>query len=192
CKTAERFGFGRNLDTDFATTRSIMPNPSEMTQWETAWAGVGQPVGEHESLAGPQASVLQMAMVASAVANNGVLMKPHVLDRVLSPQGELVRESGPSSLGEVLSPDVAAKMQEAMAGVVEAGTGTAAQIAGYTVRGKTGTAQTNRPQDDSWFIGYVEIGERRVVVAIVIREAPGGAATPKARDILQSAVAAYG
>ena len=57
-----------------------MPDPDEMTTWETAWAGVGQPVGEHESPPGPQATVMQMALVAAGIANDGVVMRP-VRDR---------------------------------------------------------------------------------------------------------------
>jgi peptidoglycan glycosyltransferase len=192
CDTAESLGFNRDLGTDFDVVRSLMPSPDEMTQWETAWAGVGQPVGEHKSPAGPQATVLQMGMVASAIANNGVLMRPHILERVVNAQGAQVQEASPVRIGEALSPEVAKKVQEAMAGVVATGTGTAAQIDGYTVRGKTGTAQTDNPQDDSWFIGYVEVNGHTVVVALVIEQTSGGAATPKARDILQAAIGVYG
>jgi peptidoglycan glycosyltransferase len=191
CEVADKFGFNRTLETDFDVAQSLMPQPREMTQWETAWAGVGQPVGEHESPAGPQATVLQMGMVAAAIANDGMLMKPHVLDQVVSAQGERLYTSSPSGIGEAIPAPVAKRVQEAMAGVVAQGTGTAAQISGYTVYGKTGTAQTDNEQDDSWFVGYVEVNGRTVVVAIVLEQAPGGAATPKARDILQAAIEAY-
>jgi peptidoglycan glycosyltransferase len=195
CETAERLGFNRALDTDFEVATSLMPDPAEMTQWETAWAGVGQPVGEQgsgrQSPAGPQATVLQMGMVGAAVANGGVLIKPHVLERVVSAQGIVTQEVEGSQIGEALSPTDAAKVQQAMEGVVREGTGTAAQISGYTVHGKTGTAQTNNERDDSWFLGYVEVEGRSVVVAIVLEQASGGAATPKARDILQAAIEVY-
>jgi peptidoglycan glycosyltransferase len=190
--TAKSFGFGTQLDTDFDSAASLMPDPGEMTQWETAWAGVGQPVGEHASPAGPQATVLQMAMVASAVANDGVLMRPHILNRVVSAQGETVEVERLDTVASVMSPSVAGKVQTAMAGVVEQGTGTAAQIGGYAVHGKTGTAESNNAQDNSWFIGYVEVGGRQVVVAIVVEQTYGGATTAKARDILQAAIEVYG
>ncbi|MDR1082528.1 MAG: FtsW/RodA/SpoVE family cell cycle protein [Coriobacteriales bacterium] len=196
CTTANRFGFNRALDTDFETATSLMPDPTEMTQWETAWAGVGQPVGEqnsrHKSPPGPQTTVLQMAMVGSGIANDGVVMKPHVLEQVVSTQGATVQSSTEQRIDEAISPSVAAKVQEAMAGVVREGTGTAAQIGGYTVHGKTGTAQTNNERDNSWFIGYVEVEGRTVVVAIVIEQAATGTAVPKARGILQAAIDAYG
>ena len=189
---ASGFGFNQKLQTDFDVAMSLMPNPDEMTAWETAWAGIGQPVGEHKSPAGPQATVLQMAMVASALANDGVLMRPYLVDRVTSSQGFLVQQNNPGSLGRVLSPDVAAQMQTACAGVVSQGTGTAAWIDGYTVRGKTGTAQTSNRLEDSWFIGWVEIGDQRYVVAIVQEQQPTGEAVPYAREILETVIEVYG
>jgi peptidoglycan glycosyltransferase len=192
CTTANSFGFGRDLGADFETATSLMPDPTEMTAWETAWAGVGQPVGEHKSPAGPQATVLQMALVGAGVAHDGVIMRPHILGQVMSAQGEVVQTAGEGRFGEAVSPSVAAKLQQAMEGVVKEGTGMEAQIGGYTVRGKTGTAQTNNASDNSWFMGYVEAGGRQIAVAIVVEQAPGGAATPKARDILQAAIDAYG
>ncbi|MDR3037562.1 MAG: FtsW/RodA/SpoVE family cell cycle protein [Coriobacteriales bacterium] len=196
CNTAAGFGFNTALATDFDAAISLMPNPTDMTQWETAWAGVGQPVGEqsntHKSSAGPQATVLQMAMVGAAIANDGVLMKPHLLDHVVSAQGEALQVGSASSLGQACSSAVASQVQEAMAGVVREGTGTGAALSGYTVYGKTGTAQTNNEKDNSWFVGYVEVNGHTVVVAIVVEQASGGAATPKARALLQAATELYG
>ena len=191
CSTSQAFGFNQQLDTDFPVSTSLMPKPTEMTRWETAWAGVGQPVGLHDSPSGPQATVVQMAMVGAAIANDGVVMKPYLLDHVVSPDGSLLQTSSPTSLNRAISQPVALEVQKAMESVVSEGTGTAAQISGYTVRGKTGTAQTNKPRDNSWFIGYVEVNGHKLVVAIVLEEAADGAAAPKAREILQAAIAAY-
>ena len=74
--SANEYGFNQDIGLEIPLATSLMPDPAEMTEWETAWAACGQPVGEHESPAGPQATVLQMAMVMSAVANDGVLQKP--------------------------------------------------------------------------------------------------------------------
>lgn len=192
CDTAQLFGFNKALDTDFDSAVSLMPNPTEMTEWETAWAGAGQPVGEHKSPAGPQATVLQMAMVAAAIANDGLLMQPHILDHVVSAEGETVQTENLKQLEQVMTSSVAGKVQGAMADVVAQGTGTAAQISGYTVRGKTGTAETNNAQDNSFFIGYVEVGGHEIVVAIVVEQTGGGVTTSKARDILLAAIEVYG
>jgi len=192
CKTAENFGFNRALKTDFWVAKSIMPDPNRMTQWETAWAGVGQPVGERSGAVGPQVTVLQMSMVACAIANEGVLMTPYLLDRVVSSEGAVVRTTTPTRLSQPLTASVAREVARAMEDVVSRGTGTAAQISGYTVRGKTGTAETGKPIDDSWFVGYVEVGGRTVVVAIVIEQGGDGIATVKAREVLLAAIAVYG
>ncbi|MCL1846387.1 MAG: FtsW/RodA/SpoVE family cell cycle protein [Coriobacteriia bacterium] len=192
CKTASAFGFNQRLVTDFDVTVSLMPNPQEMTDWETAWAGVGQPVGEHASPAGPQATVLQMALVGAGIANNGKVMTPHLLDCIVSPEGEVTRTAVPTTFSQAVSAPVAADIQKAMEQVVLQGTGVDAQIGGYTVYGKTGTAETNNDLEDSWFVGFVEVNGHTVVVAVVIEQTYGGAATPKARELLQTAIGVYG
>lgn len=191
--TASSFGFGQEYGQDFDVATSLMPDPSVMSQWETAWAGAGEPVGEHsDSPAGPQATVVQMAMVGAAFANNGTIMNPYVVDSVLSASGGELSKTKPKVFANVASSQVIADVSTAMEGVVSSGTGTEAQIQGYTVRGKSGTAETGRDVDDSWFVGFVEVGGRSIVVAIVLEESGEGAATPRARDILQAAVHAYG
>ncbi|MDR2196556.1 MAG: FtsW/RodA/SpoVE family cell cycle protein [Coriobacteriales bacterium] len=191
-EVAERFGFGQDMDTDFELVTSLMPDPKEMTAWELAWAGVGQPVGQHESPAGPQATVLEMALVGAAVANEGVIMKPYLVERVVSAEGLTVSTTLPERFGEAMTPAVARELATAMEGVVTEGTGTAAQVPGYLVRGKTGTAQGAGEADDSWFVGSIEIGGEAYVVAIVLEQAPGGAATPQARSIFQTLTEVYG
>ena len=191
CDTAGGFGFMRNLDTDFDVATSLMPEPAEMTKWETAWAGVGQPVGEHKSPAGPQTTVLEMCMVGSAFANGGTIMTPYVMDHVVSPEGQTIKSANPTVFSQAVSASVAAQVSEAMEAVVDHGTGTAAQIYGYPVRGKTGTAETNNTQDDSWFVGYVQVNGHTVVVAVLLEEASEGTATPKARELFQTAIEVY-
>ncbi|MDR2956859.1 MAG: FtsW/RodA/SpoVE family cell cycle protein [Coriobacteriales bacterium] len=187
-QAAERLGFNRAWNTDFAINPSLMPDPSEMTAWETAWAGIGQPVGEHKSPAGPQVTVIQMAMVASAIANDGEMMSPYLVGYITNPQGILVNSYVPRSEGRVMSRETAGQMQVAMRGVVEQGTATAANLSSHVVCGKTGTAQTANQADDSWFIGWVEIGSERYVVAIILEQRPTGAAVPYARQVFESVV----
>ena len=191
--TADSFGFNQTIGRDFTVETSLMPDPKVMTQWETAWAGAGEPVGEHtNSPAGPQATVVQMALAGAAIANYGTIMNPYVVDSVLAANGSLLSSTKPETFGNVASVSVIGDVQSAMEGVVASGTGYAARISGYTVRGKSGTAETGQGEADSWFVGFVEVGGRNVVVAIVLEEAGEGAATPRAGDVLMAAVQAYG
>lgn len=165
---ADAFGYGANVGQDFNTRASLMPDPSEMTEWETAWAACGQPVGQHASPAGPQVTVMQNAMVAQAVANGGVVMNPYVIDHVLSPEGAAISTTQPKSLGQAISAGTASQVKEAMLGVVDHGTGTRAKIRGVQVAGKTGTAQIEDGKINSFFIGFAPYDDPTLVISVVI------------------------
>ena len=102
-----------------------------------------------------------MAMVAAAVANGGKLMKPHLGDRIVDPDGRTVRKIQPEELSQVMSPDTAAKVGAMMSQVVKEGTGTAAALQGIDVAGKTGTAEVDRPcgPNQLWFIAFAPAEE---------------------------------
>ncbi len=165
---ANAFGYGRNLGQDFTTLPSLMPVPSEMTEWETAWAACGQPVGQHESPAGPQVSVMQNAVVAQTIANGGVAMDPYVVDHVLSPEGVVTSTTSPRSLGQAISAQAADQLKEAMLGVVDHGTGTGAQVYGVQVAGKTGTAQVEDGNINSFFIGFAPYDNPTLAISVCV------------------------
>lgn len=165
---ADAFGYGTSLGQDFDCTPSLMPDPSEMTTWETAWAACGQPVGEHTSPAGPQTTVMQNAVVAAAIANGGIVMNPYVVDHVLSPDGTTTSQTQPKSLGQAISSDTAEQVTEAMRQVVSSGTGTAARVSGYTIAGKTGTAQVGNDSINSLFIGFVDSDTPTLAISVCI------------------------
>ncbi len=187
---AEKFGFNTSYAQDFSLTKSIMPKASNMTQWEAAWAGVGQPVGSDSSTAGPQVSVMQMAMIMQAISNDGVLMKPYVVEKVLSSSGAVISSTKSQIAGQVVSSETAKTEQKALKKVVTSGTGTAAQISGAKVIGKTGTAETGKKLDDAWFIGTATKDGKSVTIAIVIEQGAsgGGTAAPKAKTVLEEAL----
>lgn len=105
----------------------------------------GEPVNpmNHESPAGPQATVLQMAMVGSAIANDGVEMKPYLVDGVYNANGQRSFTAQPEKLRTSISSDTAKRVRDILKGVVKQGTGTTAQINGVEVAGKT--ARPRRP-----------------------------------------------
>lgn len=165
---ANGFGYGKELGQDFYTTPSLMPNPSEMTAWELGWASCGLPVGQHASPAGPQTTAMQNAVVASAIANGGSVMNPYVVDHILSPEGTVVSTTSPQTLGQVVSAETAGKVREAMLGVVEHGTGMGARVQGTRVAGKTGTADVENGNFNSFFIGFAPYEKPTLVVSVVI------------------------
>ncbi|MGI6754521.1 MAG: FtsW/RodA/SpoVE family cell cycle protein [Atopobiaceae bacterium] len=165
---AKAFGYGQALGQDFTCTASLMPEPQEMTTWETAWAACGQPVGEHASPAGPQTTVMQNAVMAAAIANGGIAMNPYVVNHILSPEGVVSSTTTPKSLGQVVSSQTAASVKEAMLEVVSSGTGTAARVSGYQVAGKTGTAQVGNDSINSLFVGFAPYDKPTLAISICI------------------------
>ena len=190
---AEAFGFNKELDFELPTSVSLMPDPDEMTEWETAWAAAGEPVGEHESPAGPQANVLQMAMVGCAVANHGTIMKPYLVDSVYNANGERSFQAQAATFAQAITSETADRVKEVLKGVVTSGTGTAAAISGVQVAGKTGTAETP-DGDDGWFVGMVDANDDTpsVVVAIVVENETSTVASAKAGDVLEAALSVRG
>lgn len=142
--------------------------------------------GQERLLATP----LQMAMVAAAVANNGVLMKPHVVDRIMNPKGKVVTRTRPSEYRTVMKGRTAAELTSMMERVVESGTGTSAQISGIPVAGKTGTAETGQNgRNDTWFIAFAPANAPRVAVAVALhnQSGTGGAtAAPIAKAVIEA------
>lgn len=190
---SEGFGINAPVPFDLPAVTSLMPDPTEMTVWETAWAGVGQPVGEHDSPAGPQVTPLQMALVASGIANDGVVMRPYVIGSVSDRAGRVLTPATPRSWKTALDQETAAKVADIMVSVVSSGSGTRAQIPGVTVAGKTGTAEVGKSvETHAWFIGFAPAEEPRVAIAIVLENAGvgGQVAAPAARGVLEAALAA--
>jgi penicillin-binding protein A len=133
---------------------------------------------------------LQMAMVAAGVANRGLVMKPYVVDRIEQPNGSLVTKTTPSKLSQAIKPYTAAEVTSMMKAVVTSGTGTAAQIPGVAVAGKTGTAETgNSGINTTWFICFAPADHPRFAVAVVLQNqtgAGGSTAAPIAKTVLQA------
>jgi penicillin-binding protein A len=135
---------------------------------------------------------MQMAMVAGSVGNGGILMRPYVVDRVVSPEGKTVARTERERLDRAVGPVNARAIQELMVRAVQAGTGTAAQIPGYRVGGKTGTAETGvAGRNVTWFIAFAGRPGRRPEVAIAValerQSLTGGAtAAPIARTVMEA------
>ncbi|ATL84156.1 MULTISPECIES: peptidoglycan D,D-transpeptidase FtsI family protein [Streptomyces] len=185
---AEKFGFNKTVDTPVRAYASVYPE--DMDRPGNAMSAIGQ----FDNRATP----LQMAMVAAAVANDGKLMKPYMVDSLRAPNLNTVEQTDPEQMSQPLSSENAQKLQSMMETVVKEGTGTSAQIPGVTVGGKTGTAQhgvANSKNPYAWFISYAKGNDGSpVAVAVVIEGsdtlrgdiAGGKLAAPIAKSVMQA------
>lgn len=187
---ASRLGFGAPIPFDLPTASSQVTNGGGSfgggfaDDVELANASYGQA----EVLATP----LQMALVASTVANDGVLMKPRLVTKISSSAGS--QQIGSQTIGQVMPPDVAATITAAMVRAVNGRYGQlftrGAQLPGIQVAGKTGTAQIDGPgQPHSWFIGFAPANNPQVVIAVLVEQ--GGSGSSKAAPIAGQMLAAY-
>lgn len=186
---AERFGFNAEPPIDLpAPATSVFPTDFTDDLPKLAQAGIGQ--GD------VSASPLQMALVAAAVANDGKVMAPHVLDEVSDPDGDVFSTYEDGTWTEATSPETAAIMRDAMRGVVADGTADGLAIPGYDVGGKTGTAQlgTDPPSSHAWIIGFAgRPGEApSVAISVIVKGQPGVSevtggrvAAPIAREVME-------
>lgn len=191
---SEKFGFNQDVSFDIPLVKSLMPDPNEMTEWETAWATAGEPVGQHASPAGPQATVLQMALVGCVIANDGVMEQPYLVDSIYNADGECSFTARPSSLMTATSSSIAKRVRTVLEGVVNSGTGTAAAVQGVQIAGKTGTSETGKEYDDSWFVGMGPSENCKVVVAIALEQGASldGGAASRAQNVLETALKTQG
>ncbi|MBP8533605.1 penicillin-binding protein 2 [Streptomyces sp. MK37H] len=185
---AEKFGFNETVDTPVRAYASVYPE--DMDRPGNAMSSIGQ----FDNRATP----LQMAMIASAVANDGKLMKPYMVDSLRAPNLNTIEQTDPEQMSQPLSSENAQKLQSMMETVVKEGTGTSAQIPGVTVGGKTGTAQhgvANSKNPYAWFISYAKGDDGSpVAVAVVIEGsntlrgdiAGGKLAAPIAKSVMQA------
>ena len=193
---AGSFGFNTAAPIDMPEpAKSVFPTNVGNNPPKLAMSSIGQN--------DVQATPLQMALVASAVANGGVIMKPHYLTEVRNVQGDIVSSYTPTKWLTPLSTSSAATLFEDMVGVATSGTATGMAIPGCTVGGKTGTAQlgTEPPRSHTWIMGFAGPPGKppTVAVAVVVLNQSGGSeatggrvAAPIARAVLQTALAAQG
>jgi peptidoglycan glycosyltransferase len=143
------------------------------------------------------ANPMQMALVASAIANGGSEMRPRLVSEIRDPSGQVVKSFDPEVFGQPISSKTAIQLTQMMVSVVQSGTGTAAQIPGIEVAGKTGTAQHGEGlAPHAWFVSFAPAQNAKIAVAVIVldggslgSEATGGVvAAPIARAVMEAAL----
>ncbi|MER7188687.1 peptidoglycan D,D-transpeptidase FtsI family protein [Streptomyces flaveolus] len=189
-ETAKKFGFTEEQFVPVRSSASVFSD--DMNDSQVALSSIGQ--------FNTAATPLQMAMVTSAIANNGTLMKPYMVDELQAPNLDTIEKTDPQEMSKPLSPENAQILQSMMETVVKDGTGTNAQIDGVTVGGKTGTAQhgvENSENPYAWFISYAKTdGGSPVAVAVVVEDenasrddiSGGGLAAPIAKSVMEAVI----
>ncbi len=186
-----RFGFGRKPHLDYPgeqmsasgeylSGRLLAPTSEYV---DVGRMGIGQ-----DKL---QVTPLQMAEVAAAVADRGVLMTPHLVSAIVEPDGHVVERISPKARSVAMRPTTAEAVTKMMEAVVQEGTGTSAQIPGVRVAGKTGTAETQigTAINNVWFIAFAPAQNPTVAVAVTLRGVPGQGASfaaPVAKQVIEA------
>jgi penicillin-binding protein A len=193
-KQAEKFGWGTRTFTDLddaLTRQAISRFPENPDAPQTALSAIGQ----FDVAATP----LQMAMVAAGIANDGVVMKPYLVDEIKSPKLETIRRTDPDPMPDqpAMSSSASRDLRQMMVAVVDGGTGKTAQIPGVKVAGKTGTAQSapNRPPY-AWFVSFAPADTPAVAVAVLVQDAGvardqisgSGLAAPIAKAVMEAVI----
>jgi len=192
-KYIEKFGFGKVTGID------VPGEVPGLVRRPEGWSGID--LATHAFGQGISTTPLQMVMAYAAIANGGFLMRPYVTRRVLSPRGEVLLENQPQVVRRVIS-EKNSKLLAAMLRDVtnEGGTGTMANIEGFEVAGKTGTAQKADTIHGGYskkrvgsFVGFVPANDPRLVALVLIDEPEaqvygGVVAAPVFRNIAQGAL----
>jgi peptidoglycan glycosyltransferase len=185
--TATLLGFNQEVDFPWNIAQSTFPGADlETDPAALAQSGIGQ--------RDVRATPLGMAMVAAAIANEGVLMKPYIVNRVFNADGDPVETTEVARLGRALSPATAAVMERMMERAVTEGTGRRGAVPGVRVGGKTGTAQRPEGLPDLWFVALAPIDDPRIAIAVLVEaggavgeSATGGSvAAPIAAQVIQA------
>jgi peptidoglycan glycosyltransferase len=184
-KQAALFGFGSSLDVPMSTTPSVYPQTDSDAQ--LMLSSFGQ--------ASVRVTPLQIAMVSAAIANDGALMQPTLIESILAPDLTVKETLQPTVYNTPMTSETAETMTQMMTSAVSNGVGGNARISGVNVAGKTGTAETGPGEPYTlWFTGFAPAEDPEVVVAVVVENGGGlgqsgfgnSVAAPIAKKVLEA------
>ena len=179
-ETAEELLFNKKLPLDSYKTSIFSLDKKSPTPLVMQTA-----IGQGNTLVSP----MHMALITCAIANDGILMKPYLIDEVVNSSGDSVKKTEPTSYKRLMTGNEANLLQKLMQQVVNYGTASALNGRGYTAAGKTGSAEFDENgSSHSWFIGYSNIDDPDIVVSIIVENGGSGseAAVPIAAQIFDT------
>lgn len=183
-KLCDTFLFNKSLPIQGAYNKSSF----SLTETASTYDIMQTMIGQGSTLVSP----VHMALVVSSIANNGVLMKPYLIDHTENYEGEVIKSFSPSEYGTIISEEEALIMNEFLRAAVTEGTASKLSTDLYMAAGKTGSAEFGKVKGDShaWFVGYASKDEasKKIAVSIVVEEAGSGseAAVPIAKSIFDA------
>ena len=185
-ETFSRFGYDQELDTDFINNKPQLPDFDNLSDGELAQVGIGQST----LLVTP----LRMAMLAGSIGNEGIMMKPFVVNAITAPDNSILEQHQPMTWRQVSSPETINIIYEDMKNVINHGTGTRAKVSGIEMIGKTGTAENSTGKDHAWFIGCANMPNEDIAFAVIVENSGfgGSEAAPIIKNILTSILAKEG
>lgn len=181
-KTLNELLFNTELPWDYIYSQSSAPINSDISDYDMLQSSIGQ----GKILMTP----LHLNMITCAIANNGVLMEPYLVDKVDDANGKNIKTYKPVKYGALMTESESEILRKLMEEVVNSGTGTRIKGYGYTVGGKTGSAEYNSTTADShaWFTGFAPVDNPQIAVTVIIEGAGSGGdyAVPMARRVFDA------
>ena len=177
--TCETALFNKDLPLDIESAQSKFNLDSDSNEWDIASTSIGQGT--------TTVSPAHMCMVASAIYNKGVLMKPYLVDSVVNSYDVIVKTTDPDEYKEIIPEEYAKKLKSYMRSVCKYGTANMMAYSSYKAYGKTGTAELNSEDDiNSWFMGFAKKGKKKIAIAVCLEDIKqgSGSATSVAKEIL--------
>lgn len=181
---AREFGFDTGCDLPFDYYPGSLGGTNLKSAGPTDLASAA--IGQGSVTANP----MQIALAACAVANQGIIMQPRLVEEIMDPNGHVVHTAQSQKWLTAVQPGTADRIKGYMVKTVQFGTGSKASISGVRVAGKTGTAENAGKEPHAWFVGFAPAEEPRVVVAVIIENGGSGGlvAAPIAREIMNQAL----
>ena len=179
-KTCDELLFNRDIPCPFSFKQSAI----DINEWSDSSDVIQAGIGQGKTMITP----IHMAMITSAIANDGILKKPFAVSSVINVKGGVVKKYGTEEYGRIISKDKSAALRELMREVIVNGTGSRLRNTdGYEAAGKTGSAEYSKDKKKShaWFTGFAPYDDPKIAVTVIVEGGGSGGETavPIARTV---------